>query len=412
VPGGAIALSALRGLKAASEDLADGRIGLTSRGNLQVRGVDAVDVPALTDRLRAAGLLPAAEHERVRNIIATPLSGRRPGSQDDVDPLVHDLDAALCARPGLARLPGRFLFAVDDGSGDVQAEGADVLAVALGEGWYAVCPSSTGDRLRVRVENVVAAMLAVAEAFLAERETQDSRAWRIAELSGGGDRLVERLRASGWPVAEIGTAPAPRGEAAPGAGVPGAGVQGAGVQAPVLDPGLVEQVDGRFAVCALAPLGLLTGEQVAALIAGAELSPGPVDGPRAALRFTPWRRVLVRDLELAAALAVRELLASVGLVVEPGTAWSRLTACAGRPGCAKSLTDVHADARAFAAAADPAGPAVHWAGCDRGCGTPSGRDVVRLLATSTGYQQDGGRLGARDLAAAALTPTGTRSSHA
>jgi precorrin-3B synthase len=169
VPGGALALSALRGLGAASTEFADGRIGLTSRGNLQVRGVSEADVEGLVQRVRGAGLLPDAEHERVRNIVASPLSGRRTGSLDDVDPLVHDLDAALCARPGLARLPGRFLFAVDDGSGDVQAEGADVLAVALGGGQYAVRPAGASDGLQVEVQNVVAAMLAVAEAFLAER---------------------------------------------------------------------------------------------------------------------------------------------------------------------------------------------------------------------------------------------------
>ena len=101
-------------------------------------------------------------------------------------------------------------------------------------------------------------------------------------------------------------------------------------------------------------------------------------------------------------MAARELLSSVGLVVDPGSAWSRVTACAGRPGCAKSLTDVHSDARAFAAAADPVGPVVHWAGCERGCGTPSGPRVVRLLATGKGYQLSGGELGPRDRAAAGI----------
>jgi precorrin-3B synthase len=384
VPGGVIAPAALRGLAAASQLLADGRIGVTSRGNLQVRGVREDDVPALVDLLRGVGLLPNAEHERVRNIVASPLSGRRAGSLDDVDPLVHDLDAALCARPGLALLPGRFLFAVDDGSEDVVQEGADVLAVALGGGRFAVRPAGVARGLGVEVEDVVAAMLAVAEGFLAERARQDSRAWRIAELDGGGARLVEQLRAAGW------TAEAERAERADEAG------------GPRLEPGLVEQRDGRLAVCALAPLGLLTAEQVAALVAGAELAATPADGARGALRITPWRRVLIRDLEVPAALAVRELLSSVGLLAEPGTAWSRVSACAGRPGCAKSLTDVHADARAFAAEADAAGPAVHWAGCERGCGTPSGVDVVRVLAGADGYRVEGGPLGQRDRAAAGL----------
>ena len=424
VPGGVLRVSALRGLAAASADLADGRIGLTSRGNVQVRGAADGDVGTLVERLREVGLLPHAEHERVRNIIASPLSGRRPSSRADIDPLVQDLDAALCARPGLARLPGRFLFAVDDGSGDVQGEGADVLVVALGAGQYAVRPAGVRRGLQVGVENVVTAALAVAEVFLVEREAQESRAWRIAELTGGGAVLVSRLAAA-WPT-EAGLTEAGLTEAGlTEAGPTEAGPQGPNTNGPTgadltqcggLEPGLIEQADGRFAVCALTPLGLLEPEQAMALAAAAELStergstpanPGipanPGDTP-AELRVTPWRRVLIRDLDLPAALAARELLAAHGLVVAAGTAWSRLTACAGRPGCAKALTDVHADARAFVAAADPVGPAVHWAGCERGCGTPAGRDVVRLLATADGYRLDG-RLSPRDRAAAGIERT-------
>jgi len=277
----------------------------------------------------------------------------------------------------------------------------------------------------------------VAEVFLVEREAQESRAWRIAELTGGGAVLVSRLAAA-WPteaglteagLAEAGLAEA--GLAAAGlteaglteAGLTEAGATEAGPQGPStngptgadltqgggLEPGLIEQADGRFAVCALTPLGLLEPEQAMALAAAAELSTErgstPAEpGTPAELRVTPWRRVLIRDLDLPAALAARELLAAHGLVVAAGTAWSRLTACAGRPGCAKALTDVHADARAFVAAADPVGPAVHWAGCERGCGTPAGRDVVRLLATADGYRLDG-RLSPRDRAAAGIERT-------
>lgn len=407
VPGGAIAPAALRALTAASAEFADGRIGLTSRGNLQVRGVRMDDVLALVGRLRAAGLLPGAEHaehERVRNIVASPLSGRQRSSLDDVDPLVHDLDAALCARPGLTRLPGRFLFAVDDGSGDVAGEGGDVLAIALGRGDYAVRPSGCASGVRVGVEHVVAAMLAVAEGFLAERAEHGGRAWRIAELPDGGSGLLSRLIGAGWPAeprpvgprqAEPWPAELRQAEPWPVGPRP---EEPSREPASNLAPGMIEQRDGRFAVCALTPLGQLEADQAAAVIAAAELSAAGLGE----LRITPWRRLVIRDLELPAALAARELLASVGLVVTPGTSWSRVTACAGRPGCAKSLSDVHADARRFAAEAAPSGPAVHLAGCQRGCGTPSG-EVVQLIATGQGYEARGAQLyTATDRAAAGL----------
>ena len=54
---------------------------------------------------REAGLLPSATHERVRNIVASPLSGRAGGNLD-VRPWVGELDAAICAEPRLAELGG------------------------------------------------------------------------------------------------------------------------------------------------------------------------------------------------------------------------------------------------------------------------------------------------------------------
>jgi precorrin-3B synthase len=424
VPGGTLALTALRGLAAASAQLADGRIGLTSRGNVQVRGVSADDVERLAGQLRAAGLLPDAEHERVRNIIASPLSGRGPGSIEDVDPLVEGLDLALCARPGLAQLPGRFLFALDDGTGDVLAEGADVVAVALGGGRFLVQPAGVTEGLQVGAGQVVGVVLALAEAFLAERAAQGSRAWRIGELPGGGAAVLDRVMAWGEveqaaadampQVSDAAPAPAssvpplPVAETALPWAVPGPSAATAGAPP---EPGLIEQRDGRFAVCALTPLGLLDQPQLEALIAAAELSeaeaeaeaeagPEAADRPTAALKITPWRRIVLRDLNLPAALAARELLDAAGLIVTPGTAWSRVTACAGRPGCAKSLTDVHADAKTFAAGCDQTGPAVHWAGCERGCGTPAGI-VVQLLATPDGYRAHG-ELTAQDAARAGI----------
>jgi precorrin-3B synthase len=82
-----------------------------------------------------------------------------------------------------------------------------------------------------------------------------------------------------------------------------------------------------------------------------------------------------------------DALASAGLVLDPGSPWSRVTACAGRPGCAKSLADVRGDAaRAVATGSLPLdGARQHWAGCERRCGRPSG-DVVDVVATGGGYR--------------------------
>lgn len=107
LPGGRIDARGLRAV-AAGARLGNGIVELTSRASLQIRGLaDDRLVAALT----AGGLLPAPSHERVRNILASPLAAPA------VDRLVAELDRALCADPELARLSGRFLFAVEDGSG-------------------------------------------------------------------------------------------------------------------------------------------------------------------------------------------------------------------------------------------------------------------------------------------------------
>src|SRR5882724_533763 len=102
----------------ASADLGDGGPELTSRANIQIRGLAAGAEVELADRLWRAGLLPSLSHERVRNIIASPLG--------DGQHLVDSIDRALCACPELAALPGRFLITVDDGRGDVSGLGADI----------------------------------------------------------------------------------------------------------------------------------------------------------------------------------------------------------------------------------------------------------------------------------------------
>jgi precorrin-3B synthase len=134
--------------------------------------------------------------------------------------------------------------------------------------------------------------------------------------------------------------------------------------------GVVAQGGGLFAAGALVPLGRL-GPQAIGVLATAER-----------VVITPGRGVVVPDLTAAAAEAWVRRLAAAGLAVEADSRWAGVTACSGRPGCAKSLADVRADATA--AARHVAGLPVHWVGCARGCGSPAGPHV-RVEATPAGY---------------------------
>jgi precorrin-3B synthase len=124
LPGGMLTGTQLTVLRELAETWGDGHVELTSRANVQLRALKTAPAAGLAARLWAAGLLPSQTHELVRNIAASPFA------EPPARALVDDLDRALCADPELAALPGRFLFAVDDGPGDVAAA-ADVAAVAL-----------------------------------------------------------------------------------------------------------------------------------------------------------------------------------------------------------------------------------------------------------------------------------------
>jgi precorrin-3B synthase len=386
LPGGLVSGEQLGVLACLAGELGDGRVELTSRGNAQLRGLAADAAAPLTDGLARAGLLPSLDHDRVRNVLASPLAGLDRGP--DLTGLVRGLDAALCARPGLAELPGRFLFAVDDGRGDVAGLGADVVATiradgavvnglfvrsvrgpgretgpsdglgtdpgagAAGGAGVAGGPGVMPAGLR---DDVAAVMLACAEAFLDLRAEADSRAWRVADLPDGPER-VRALVAT-----RLGLSAAPR-EAVTASGARPVGLvagRGPGADAAVL----------------LAPLGRLTAAQVRWVA-------GRLTG-RAA-RVTPWRSVVLPGLADAAGV-LREA-ARLGFGTDEASPWLRVTACAGRPGCASALADVQADAAGLAARWP--GRIVHVSGCARHCGRPAATEID-VTATSEGYQVAG-----------------------
>ncbi len=114
LPGGRITGPQMRGLAAIADELGVGLLELTSRANVQIRGLAADSDVA--ERVADLGLLPSASHERVRNIVA--------GPDEAHDETVRDLDEQLQQRPRLADLPGRFLFAVGP------ADDADITLAA------------------------------------------------------------------------------------------------------------------------------------------------------------------------------------------------------------------------------------------------------------------------------------------
>ena len=95
-----------------------------------MRGLPQDAADALAGVLSVGGLLPSLAHDRVRNILAAPLAGRGPAAVAHLDGVVESLDRALCADASLSELPGRFLFALDDGTHALAPLRADVELAA------------------------------------------------------------------------------------------------------------------------------------------------------------------------------------------------------------------------------------------------------------------------------------------
>ncbi|WP_327169007.1 precorrin-3B synthase [Streptomyces subrutilus] len=360
IPGGLLDGPAALLLAGAADRLGDGHLDLTSRGNVQLRGLGAGCGGELAAVLERAGLLPAPTHERVRNIVASPLTGLDRRGLPDVAPWVPELDRLLCASAAAAGLSGRFLFALDDGRGDVTRLDADVNLAALDAGRALLWTGGAREALLVAAADAPRAALAAAAHFLDAVRDAGTRAWRVSELPAehalsaaeSGSRLAAagiRAEVVAAPPAGTGLPPEPGTVAGPGAG-PGAPV----------------------ALSVLAPLGRLTTAQWRHLA-----------GLTGRIRLTPWRGIVVVGVPAHEAGAALAGLAGAGLVTAPDDPWRSVTACTGRPGCAKALADVRADARAVVHAARGPLP-VHWSGCERRCGHPRGSAWVDALATGHG----------------------------
>jgi len=317
LPGGRVTAAQLRAVADAA-GLGSGLVELTSRANLQLRGLAADAGPELVARRPPAGLLPSPAHDRVRNLLGSPLAG------PEADAALQALDRGLCADPALAALPRRFLFAVDDGSGLALDPGTDVALVPAAGGFAL----ALAGRLTSAVRASADLALEAARAFLAVR----GNAWRIAQAPGGAEAVAERMGLS----------------------------LGATVSAGVtLAPGARRLEDGRFAVTAMAPLGRLDRETVAALASLTD-----------EVRVSRWRTFSVRDVAEAEVASLQRSLADLGLVVAPHTGWTRLSACPGVGGCAKARIDVRAAARRRARVRSARAGAEHWSACERRCGEP------------------------------------------
>ncbi len=343
----------------------NGKLDLTARANLQMRGVREDTLPALVEALRALGLVDCdAAAEAVRNVVASPMAGLHDGP--DIRLLVAALEERLTSVRELHALPTKFGFLIDDGSppslagvpADVRFDWHDgVFAIGLGgtRDEALVIGMCGADELVDRAETIARGALAL---FVRVPEARRMRA--LIEMLGAdivraachaGRDLPSPLAGEGARRADEGSRPGElraQGRDSSGYAPSSAGFAGTFSR------------EGRREVLTLAaPYGRLEAYMLRLAADLAEVGAGE-------LRLTPWRSLMLPGIADAAARVRAE---RAGFIVDPGDPRLRVAACVGAPDCARGTTATRADADALAALAPALGPGIglHVSGCAKGC---------------------------------------------
>ncbi len=348
-PSAKLSATAARRLAQAAGQFGNGAIELTSRANLQVRGLSAEGVAPFAEEIVAAGIAdrnPAIERRRA--VIHPPLADEDPAAARHASTIATAIETVLAGDERFARLPAKFAVAVDGGGILPLGETGADLRVICAHGRSLIAPAGAPLAAEVTEGDVIEAVVRLAEAFL--------------DLSNRCASQPRRMRAL---VSDIGCAPF----------FATAGLYNLAPVSPLPSPRTIgwlaysaysEGMQGGFG------LGLMFGAMTASLLAVlADLAEEYGDGT---LRLTPWRALVLPGIVEHDAPALRERAARLGVIVEPDDPRRAVIACPGRPGCAAASVDARADAALLSNLILPS--ILHVSGCSKGCAHPGAAPVT------------------------------------
>ena len=274
------------GLCQLSQRFGSGVIDLTSRANLQIRGVAEADHEALLMALNGLDLLPDdPELESRRNILIAPDWAQG----DDSATMAAELVARLHALPAL---PAKFGFAIDAGPAPILTRNSADIRIERGPEGLLLRADGADTGRAVTVANAVDLAL-------------DLAAWFAETSQGRHKRMAGLLRDAELPAVWQGQRPfAPR---------------------PALTPGTTQT--GHILG---AGFGQIDAQALADLIETSGAS---------ALRTTPWRSILLEDAVPAD---------TFGFITDAEDPLLRIDACPGQPLCTSAHVETRKLARDLA----------------------------------------------------------------
>ena len=294
------------GLCETARHFGNGIIDLTSRANLQLRGIADDDHQAVLAALLALDLLDTTpELESRRNITITPF-----WQAGDINLQLHN---DLCARLGeLPDLPAKMGFAIDSGPHPVLGDGSADFRFEAG---------ATGG-LILRLDGLAWGRPVTPQTAI--DTLIETAIWYCDTGGAPAKRMKHHVRTTPPPDTWVEKAPASPGKR--------------------LAPGTI-------------PMGMVFGAAFGSLDADT-LSALMTDSQATALRVSPWRMFLLENARPCA---------RHGYITDPADPTLRAHACPGAPACGVATVETRRLARALAPR-HPDG--LHVSGCAKGCAYP------------------------------------------
>ncbi len=350
LPGGHLSPSAMRTVAAVAQQFGSGLIDLTSRANLQIRGLSARAVTSavgvLVERSLSSG---DAGIDALRAVVASPLAGHDPWQLADTTQLVTDIVEQMAAT-NVGGVPAKFGIVIDDaGSWELSHVDADLRLRASATGFGVFLRGLTGS---------IGTVAAPIDCVL--RTVQ-----LCANHGGRMDGVVARLGLAEVAAAiGVGAAALPSDDPAAN---PYRSVLRVLGRSPHIDSGRTNIVAGPF-------LGRIDHTTLAHLADLAEQH-------GTAVRFTTDHSIAFCGVAGEEGGALLDALDALGLLVDATDSRAAASACVGSRGCAAAHGDTWAEAQRMVDSLATS-ERFHLSGCSKGCGAPAG--IRHLLAEPTG----------------------------
>ncbi|MBN3764979.1 precorrin-3B synthase [Burkholderia sp. Ac-20365] len=363
----------------AIDEHASGIVDVTNRANLQLRGVKRGHEDALIAALLDAGLGPRdatqAFADDVRNVLVSPAAGCDAHALFDTTALADQLLSTLQSDARFAALSPKFSLMLDGGERLMMLDHPhDVWFSAMPRSDHAQplfafglagCPPVVAGHESAAAAIAASDLATLTQALLhtfLDLASADATRMRDLLATHSVESIIRHAeRRSG--VYLLRDASLSHWRRAPADASRRLGAH--------------RQRDGQHWHIGAQPA---LGRMNSATLRGLAQLARETDG--ATLRMTPWQSVLLVNIASANVDATLHTLETLGLATTPHDPLTRVIACTGSTGCAKSHADTKADALKLAARV-PGHTQAHLSGCQRSCAAAH-RAPYTLLAVADG----------------------------